>query len=180
MTDCSAATPHYQYVWSPVSADTPILRDTCVTTGGVTTTDPSQRIYYLTDANNNVTTLVNSSGSVIERYVYTPYGQVQVYHTFNWSDTPNSVSSVGNTILFGCMNLDPVTGLYHTQTRWYEPATGTFIMRDPAQADANLYRFCGDNPVNYVDPSGLQMSWSANELAAGDLAYGTGTVLFCR
>ena len=46
--------------------------------------------------------------------------------------------------------------------------------RDPAQADANLYRFCGDNPVNYVDPSGLKMSWSANELAAGGLERGDG------
>ena len=37
------------------------------------------RIYYLGDANYNVTALVDSSGTVVERYVYTPYGQVTVY-----------------------------------------------------------------------------------------------------
>jgi hypothetical protein len=30
-----------------------------------------------------------------------------------------------------------------------------FMGRDPAVADENLYRYCGDNPTIYVDPSGL-------------------------
>jgi hypothetical protein len=44
----------------------------------------------------------------------------------------------------------------------YPDDTATFIKRfaprgrDPAMADENLYRYCGDEPVVYVDPSGLR------------------------
>jgi hypothetical protein len=33
------------------------------------------RRYYLSDANYNVTAMANERGSVVERYVYTPYGE---------------------------------------------------------------------------------------------------------
>ena len=149
--------PTFQYVWSSPSSNTPILRDACDGSGQPIAAD---RIYYLADANNNVTSLVNSSGSVFERYVYTPYGQGTIYDS-TWS-TVRTQSSYANTIRFAAMALDPVTGLYGTQTRWYQPATGTFISRDPAQADANLYRYCGDNPIDHTDPTGLKMSWSVS------------------
>ena len=97
---------------------------------------------------------------MFERYVYTPYGQGTIYDS-TWS-TVRTQSSYANTIRFAAMALDPVTGLYGTQTRWYQPATGTFISRDPAQADANLYRYCGDNPIDHTDPTGLKMSWSVS------------------
>ena len=35
-----------------------------------------ERVYYTNDANMNVTALVNTSGTVVERYVYDPYGKV--------------------------------------------------------------------------------------------------------
>ena len=40
----------------------------------------------------------------------------------------------------------------------YDPETGTFISEDPigfGGGDANLYRYVGNNPVNYSDPYGL-------------------------
>jgi uncharacterized protein RhaS with RHS repeats len=44
-----------------------------------------------------------------------------------------------------------------SEARWYDPATGKFLSRDPMgeAADTNVYRFVGNNPVNYVDPLGL-------------------------
>jgi uncharacterized protein RhaS with RHS repeats len=38
----------------------------------------------------------------------------------------------------------------------YNPTLGTFIQRDPIAADPNLYRYCGNNPVSYTDPDGMQ------------------------
>ena len=72
----------------------------------------------------------------------------------DWSN-PHTVSSVGNTLLYASMVLDPVTGLYYDEARWYSTAVSTFISRDPAQADLNLYRYCGDEPTEATDPSGL-------------------------
>ncbi len=37
-----------------------------------------ETLYYTTDANHNVTALVDDSGTVIERYVYDAYGEVTV------------------------------------------------------------------------------------------------------
>ncbi|NQT12929.1 MAG: hypothetical protein HQ582_09275, partial [Planctomycetes bacterium] len=41
---------------------------------------------------------------------------------------------------------------------WYDPDVGRFVSEDPisfAAGDANLYRYVGNSPVIYVDPSGL-------------------------
>jgi hypothetical protein len=53
------------------------------------------------------------------------------------------------------MVLDPRTGLDQDEARWYDASVSTFVTVDPMAADENLYRYCGNDPVIYVDPSGL-------------------------
>ena len=118
--------PQYQYVWSPRGTNAPILRDTY--SGGSLVT--SDRIYYLTDANNNVTAVTDPSGNVLERYVYSAYGGVMMYDGptsagGDWSDL-HYVSSQSNTVLFAGMQLDPTTGQYYDNARWYNSSTGGF------------------------------------------------------
>ncbi|MGO9108654.1 MAG: RHS repeat-associated core domain-containing protein [Thermoguttaceae bacterium] len=138
----------YQYVFSPLGEKTPLVRDTYVS-GQIV---PNDRIYYLTDANTNVTAVVGFNQSanggagewqVAERYVYDPYGNVTVCNP-SWTaiGTSLAASTVGNTLGFASMSFDPVTGLYYDEARWYSTAVSTFISRDPAQADENLYRYC--------------------------------------
>jgi RHS repeat-associated protein len=53
------------------------------------------------------------------------------------------------------------TSPHYRRARGYNPTTGYFTTRDPlgfAGGDANLYRYCANNPVTYVDPSGLQVA----------------------
>jgi N-acetylmuramoyl-L-alanine amidase len=40
--------------------------------------------------------------------------------------------------------------------RYYDTAQGRFISEDPAEDGLNWYAYCGNNPLRFVDPSGLQ------------------------
>ena len=136
----------------------PIQSETTLSTystagGGSWTAGSATDLYYLTDANNNVTAVTDSSGNVLERYDYDAYGHVTVY-TPTWTGT-GSLSAVGNDRFFAGMQLDPVTGIYYDGDRWYNSSTGGFETRDPAQSDPNLYRYCGNDPTGAVDPSGM-------------------------
>jgi RHS repeat-associated protein len=52
--------------------------------------------------------------------------------------------------------VDPETGLLYLVNRYYDPATGQFLTRDPLVAiTGSAYGYAGDNPTNNVDPSGL-------------------------
>jgi RHS repeat-associated protein len=54
--------------------------------------------------------------------------------------------------------LDEDTGLMNYRARWYDPVVGRFVSEDPSGfdgGDANLYRYCGNNPMTNVDPMGL-------------------------
>ena len=69
-----SGTPHYQWIWSPRYIDAPICRDTLDSNGNVES-PTTGRIYYLGDANYNVTAVVQyASGSwaVAERYTMIP------------------------------------------------------------------------------------------------------------
>ena len=52
---------------------------------------------------------------------------------------------------------DPDTGLVHFGARWYDASTGRWLSKDPIllEGGLNLYAFCGNDPVNFVDPLGL-------------------------
>ena len=64
---------------------------------------------------------------------------------------------------------DLETGLYFYDARYYDPDTGRFLAEDPlafAGGDANLYRYAGNNPVTFVDPTGLSFSRPTESIAS--------------
>ncbi len=65
-----ATTPDRQFVWGQRYIDDILLRDRD-TAGGSTL---NERIYVLQDPNWNITALSDTSGTVQERYAYSPYG----------------------------------------------------------------------------------------------------------
>ena len=55
--------------------------------------------------------------------------------------------------------------LYQNRARWYDPVMGRFISTDPSGfdgGDANLYRYCNNNPATYNDPTGLCFTGAFN------------------
>jgi RHS repeat-associated protein len=140
-----------QYVWSPVYVNALVERDRS-TNGGISL---NERLWVQQDANYNVTALVNGSGSVVERYLYSPYGQVLVRDA-SWN--PLSGSAYAWHYLFQGGRYDTATGLYHFGAREYSPTLSRWMQNDPsgfAGGDTNLYRFVGNDPGMFTDPSGL-------------------------
>ena len=53
------------------------------------------------------------------------------------------------------MGKNGATALYYCRARYFDPVLQRFVNQDPAQADLNLYRYCGNMPTDATDPSGL-------------------------
>ncbi len=147
----STVTAHY--VWSPLYVDGLVLRDR--STGGGTL---NERLWVQQDANWNVTALVNGSGSVVERYVYDPYGVTTVLNA-SWG----TLSGSAYAWIYGHQGgrWDGTTGLYYFEERWESAALQRWTTVDPSGfggGDVDLYRSEGNRPTDGVDPSGLY-SW---------------------
>ncbi len=60
-----------------------------------------------------------------------------------------------NRFGFAGEQYDPAANLYYLRARFYNPVIGRFIQEDTYYGDGlNLYTYCHNNPVGYVDPSG--------------------------
>jgi RHS repeat-associated protein len=79
--------------------------------------------------------------------------------------------AIGNRYLWQGREYDPVTKLFYFRARWYDPAVGKWISKDPIgiSGGLNLYAFCANNPLNFVDPLGLLEAISAHNFW-GDVA----------
>jgi RHS repeat-associated protein len=87
--------------------------------------------------------------------------------------------SVGFRFGFTGRELDSETGNYYYNSRYYDPLVGRFISEDTVGfggGDANLYRYVGNSPTNYTDPSG-QLIPTAIPVAAPP---GAGLIPFLR
>jgi len=122
---------------------------------GVAGSDLGDRIYAITDANYNVTGLVDTSGNVLQRFMYGAYGTMTVLDA-NYNTTTDGYNwQIG----FQGGMTDPVTGLVHFDARDYNPATGRWMEQDPTGAayvdGASLYQAFDSNSAAHVDPFGL-------------------------
>jgi len=114
-----------------------------------------ERLYAMHDANFNVTGLVNTSGTVVERYACDPFG-VPTY--FDASYGTRGSSSYGWDYLHQGLRWDGDIGKYYNRRREYDPGQGRFTSNDPLLFGANdvvFYRYEKNGPLSTLDPSGL-------------------------
>ncbi len=110
------------------------------------------------DANHNVTALVNTSGVVVERFAYDPYGKATAYSP-TWTELTSSGYGWQYLHQGGRYVSYADSGLYQFRLRDYSPTLGRWVQRDPieyAAGDSNLYGYVGSRPVTALDPSGLE------------------------
>jgi len=110
--------------------------------------------FYETDHLGDNRTVINQSGTVVERNDYYPFG-MQMAH----NQLTNSASGSDNKRKFGNKELDVMSGLntYDFEARPYDLNYINFWTADPETEERpweSMYSFCGNNPVNRTDPDG--------------------------
>lgn len=112
--------------------------------------------YIHTDALGTPVAVTNAAGTVIERSVYEPYGQLI---NRPLTDGPGFTGHVQ----------DAATGLTYMEQRYYDPMIGRFLSIDPVTADSvtganfNRYWYANNNPYKFTDPDGRQALCSGSQ-----------------
>ena len=110
---------------------------------------------YKKDLLGNIIEILDTSGNTMVKYTYDAWGNHTItdYTEFGLGDI--------NPIRYRGYYYDTETGLYYLKSRYYDPQTGRFISMDDISyldpetiGGVNLYAYCLDNPIKYIDPSG--------------------------
>jgi RHS repeat-associated protein len=104
--------------------------------------------YHHTDSLGSTIAITDSTGAVEQTMDYDVFGRMR-----------SMTGTNGTTYTFTGEENDAL-GLVFLRARYYDPAAGRFLSRDPHPGDiadtqtVNRYAYVKNNPTNYVDPSG--------------------------
>ena len=118
------------------------------------------KYYYLKDHLGSVDLVTDSSGIVVQKYLYSAFGKIEkILDGGNTAITDAPV--VNSSFTFTGRELDYESGLMHYRTRYYSPELGRFIQKDSYAGKtespvsiSNRYTYVENNPIKYKDPSG--------------------------
>jgi RHS repeat-associated protein len=111
-------------------------------------TQEEVRHYYGTDHLGSTVLVTGEAGEVLWTGETNPFGD-------NVSGGGTG-SGESERIKYTGKDFDEDAGLYYFNARWYDPGTGRFITEDPARDGISWYAYVANNPLRYVDPSGLE------------------------
>jgi RHS repeat-associated protein len=119
--------------------------------------------HYHTDHLGTPRRLTDATGQVVWAADPTAFGQARV-----------RLNRVANPLRFPGQYCDEETGLHYNRFRYYAPALGRYLSRDPVTylAGLNFYAYSHNDPVNGADPPGLWPSWKSVVSVVGAVAAG--------
>ena len=109
-----------------------------------------EKIYYGLDYRGSQSQLQRDNGSYIAWCGYDEWGKAT-----SPIDQDMNMAGVIVGAGFTSYTYDAVLDMCFAQARFYQPDNRRFTQSDPAGDGMNLYIYCGNNPVCFVDPSGL-------------------------
>jgi len=124
--------------------------------------EPSSLYFYHTDPAGTPLAMTNTSGTVIWKTDYKPFGEED-----------SITGTIENNEKFVGKEKDKETGLYYFGARYLGPKIGRFITVDPAgikekdllnPQKLNRYAYSLNNPYRYVDPDGREVRVIARRL----------------
>jgi RHS repeat-associated protein len=114
-------------------------------------------IYLHHDQLGSTRMLTGKGGEATGTFSYAPYGALE-----------SGTGSATTPLAYAGQYTDAETRLQYLRARFYDPATGQFLTRDPiVELTREPYSYAQQDPLNVIDPKGL-----AGELAAGGCVAG--------
>ena len=108
---------------------------------------PVSTVYLHSNWRGDVVMATDESGDVVGTYEYTTFGEML-----------SKTGSYMPRFTFSSKERD-ASGLYYFGWRYYDPVLCRWISPDPLgeAGGLNLYQFCGNDPINCIDPDGLSV-----------------------
>lgn len=112
--------------------------------------------YYLKNAQGDIVAIADAAGNIVANYTYDSWGKLISIKDGNGVDISSNAAHIANInpLRYRGYYYDFEIGLYYLNSRYYDPETGRFISADDNLSDLNLYRYCGNNSINFYDPDG--------------------------
>ena len=109
--------------------------------------------YYEFDLQGDIIGIIDRNGRKIVNYEYGPWGEVI-------SIAGNQTIALKNPLRYRGYYFDNETGFYYLNSRYYDPEIGRFLNADGYVSTGqgivgnNMFAYCNNNPVNYLDQNG--------------------------
>jgi RHS repeat-associated protein len=111
--------------------------------------------YYVRNGQSDIIGILDSTGIQVVYYQYDSWGNPL-------TPTGSLASTIGtdNPFRYRGYYLDSETGLYYLNSRYYDSSVGRFINADGLISSSssllgtNMYGYCENNPISFVDKSG--------------------------
>ena len=88
------------------------------------------------------------------------------------SNTIENLIDIVPKYLLNAKELDEESGLYYYEARYLDSKHGTFNSRDPLFEKyfwMSPYAYCMNNPLRYIDPTGMDLDVASNEESKNDI-----------
>ena len=153
-------------------------------------TNGSNVFYFVKNLQGDIERIVTSDCKTrMITYSYDVWGNMT--YELNSRDIQTMLGSMlmlaNNVVTYRGYTYDFETGLYYLKSRYYSPEWGRFLNADSycdtetSIIGTNMFAYCDNNPVNYVDPEGFA-SITINVYSGGvghaDITIGSTTYAF--
>ena len=108
-----------------------------------------ETFFYHSDHLGSTSYITDQDGNITQYTAYLPYGELLVDEHSSSEELPYK---------FNGKELDEETGLYYYGARYLNPTSSVWYGVDPLMEKyphASPYVYCANNPIRYIDPTGM-------------------------
>ena len=146
----------------------PVGMNVTTTTGNASNpTVTTAQYYFIKNLQGDIVAMADATGTIKCSYTYDSWGKV--LSTVGPNGTPSLTDHTNpaniNPFRYRGYYYDAENQLYWLRSRFYDPNTGRFLNADSQLnlkdgfTGTNLFVYCGNNPIMFIDPTGHMPEW---------------------